>query len=75
MCFADLLSLWGGQRRGGVDQQDKGIRRPTKVRVDREGRRLIVINKDEREIRIYNLTSVSLVTVNSVLCLGVRTEM
>ena len=48
----------------GMDLQilldrEKGIHNPTRVHVDKEGERLVVINKDGDEIRNYRLNTVS----------------
>ena len=48
----------------GMDLQilldrEKGIHNPTRVHVDKEGERLVVINKDGDEIRKYKLNTVS----------------
>ena len=38
--------------------KEKGIENPTRVRVDEEGKRLLVINKDGNEIRTYKVQTV-----------------
>ena len=39
--------------------EEKGIKNPTRVRVDKEGKRLAVINKGGNEIRTYELHMVN----------------
>ena len=39
--------------------KERGIHNPTRVRVDKEGKKLVVINKDGDEIRNYRLNTVS----------------
>ena len=40
--------------------KDRGIHNPTRLHVDKEGKRLVVINQDGDEIRNYSLITVSL---------------
>ena len=41
-----------------VLDREKGIRAPTRVRVDDEGKRLAIINRDGSEIRNYKINTV-----------------
>ena len=57
-----IFSREGNQVQVLLDKE-KGIENPTRVRVDEEGKRLLVINKGGDEIRTYKLQTVCQVTL------------